>query len=177
MNATELPTDVGGQRAHHTTWTAPNTDGLPDAQNAVVRRRFLADGADFAGKTFTYSDYPRYSEHIEDGAVVIKNAKSAYFEGNNFTRLGYIGFMTRDGVQNTYVVGNRFVDISGTAIQIGDAYSRADSSDFYPPDPKLIQKIMMSETTIYRISALNIDRVPASHGSIPKTWKFEMMRL
>ncbi|REE02019.1 right-handed parallel beta-helix repeat-containing protein [Marinoscillum furvescens] len=125
----------------HTTWLHPSRNGFPDAQNGVLRERFLVDGSTYMGETKTYTDYPKYIEYLDpNGAVVIKNATGIHFEGCAFNQLGYIGILTLDGTQQCRIIGNRFTDISHTAIQLGDDYNRGDREDFYPSDERLLQQ-------------------------------------
>ena len=62
-----------------------------------------------------------------DAAVTVKRANSIHFTECEFTRLGITGLKMVEGVQNSQIVGNRFYDISGNAIAIGDP-------DFTNPD-------------------------------------------
>lgn len=83
-----------------TTWLRPNTtSGHADAQNNHLR-----DIGDL----------------LPEAAVIVKRANSVYFTDCTFTRLGITGLKMVEGVQNSFVVGNHFYDISGGAINIGD---------------------------------------------------------
>ena len=98
--------------------------------NQVQNIRF--EGITFADTTWmkpTYDNVFAVSQnnHIQEGvttmatgAVVVKHANSVWFTGCTFTRLGITGLILRDGVQNSFITGNRFYDISGTAMNIGD---------------------------------------------------------
>ena len=130
-----------GLTFQHTTWLQPNTKGFPDAQNGVQRERFLMDGSPTVNGQKAYDDYPKYYDFLDsNGAVVVKYAHNIRFDGNEFSKLGYLGLLLRDGVQQSAINGNRFVDISHTAVQVGDDYDRGDPQDFYPSDTNLLQK-------------------------------------
>jgi hypothetical protein len=92
-----------GIRFEYTTWLRPSSrNGLSDAQNSYIREPGVS------------------SDILALGAVNVSNANEVVFSGNQFTHLGSIALRTTDGVQDSLVVGNRFVDIAGSAIAIGE---------------------------------------------------------
>lgn len=118
------------QPAHHirfegitfadTTWMAPSTNGgwldgqnnYPDSSGAMV---------------------------MPAAAVEVKRANSLGFLRCTFTRLGSTGINMSQGVQDSPVTGNRFYDLSGGAMNIGE--STKTSADIYnPSDPRLIMR-------------------------------------
>ena len=68
--------------------------------------------------------------------VVCHAAKSIRFERCTFTQLGGAGLDIEFGSQDNVVVGCRFCDISGTAVQVGDVLK----DDHHPDDPRKIVK-------------------------------------
>ncbi len=83
-----------------TTWMRPSTNnGHSDAQDNHIRQ-----GGDF----------------LPTAAVVVKQANAIWFTDCTFTRLGINALQMIDGVQNSFIVGNHFYDISGDAINIGE---------------------------------------------------------
>ena len=91
-----------------TTWLRPNSDhGHADVQNNHIR-----EGKDI----------------LQPAAVVVKKANSVWFTGCTFTSLGITGLQMLDGVQNSFIIGNHFFDISGSAINVGDPAISADNA-------------------------------------------------
>ena len=103
-----------------TTWNRPSTNyGHADAQNNHIREHGVPD-------------------RLPEAAVTVKRANSVRFYGCDFTRMGISALKMVEGVQNSPVVGNRFYDISGSAVNIGDPYT--NNPDNYNPED--IRKIM-----------------------------------
>ncbi len=103
-----------------TTWNRPSTSyGHADAQNNHIREHGLPD-------------------RLPDAAVTVKRANSVRFFGCSFTRMGITALKMVEGVQNSPIRGNRFYDISGSAVNIGDPYT--NNPDNYNPED--IRKLM-----------------------------------
>jgi hypothetical protein len=68
------------------------------------------------------------------GNVAVRAAIGVSFEGNTFTRLGAMGLSIEMGCQSITVRGNRFEDISGGALSIGDVNRPR------PTDPRELTK-------------------------------------
>lgn len=138
----------------HTTWMTPTSDGFPDAQNAVTRHRFSRERTKHLGRTWSYDTHPLFREFIEDGAVTLHRARDVRFTNCTFSRLGYIGLLLRTGCADVRIIGNRFDDISSTAIQIGDGYDRSDRETFYPSDDSaIIRRIEVANNRVTRAGA------------------------
>jgi hypothetical protein len=79
----------------------------------------------------------RHNENLKSPANVLCHAaKSVRFERCTFARLGGAGLDIEFGSQDNAVVGCRFFDIAGTAIQVGDVLR----DDHHPDDPRRIVK-------------------------------------
>ncbi len=103
-----------------TTWNRPSTSyGHADAQNNHIREHGVPD-------------------RLPDAAVTVKRANSVHFTGCSFTRIGITALKMVEGVQNSPVRGNKFYDISGSAVNIGDPYT--NNPDNY--NPQDIRKLM-----------------------------------
>ena len=77
-------------------------------------------------------------DYLPDAAVTVKRANTVNFVGCTFTRMGIMGLKMVDGVQNSRIVGNKFYDISGNAIAIGEPiWTNKDYTN-----PKDIRKLM-----------------------------------
>lgn len=104
-----------------TTWLRPNTEaGHSDAQNNHLR-------------------YPGLEDTLPDAAITIERANTIDFERNEFRRLGITGLKLVGGVQNSTIRGNRFVDLSGSAVTVGEPDYR-DKQVSSPDDPRLWMK-------------------------------------
>jgi hypothetical protein len=68
--------------------------------------------------------------------IVCHAAKSIRFERCTFAKLGSGGIDIEFGAQDNAIVGCRFCDIAGTAVQIGDVLQ----DDHHPDDPRKIVK-------------------------------------
>lgn len=105
----------------HTTWMHPSTEmGLSDAQNNHLR-------------------YPGTPDHLPDAAIMIGYANTVNFERNDFSKLGITGIRMNAGTQNSLVRGNRFYDISGSAISVGQPMTN-DPENYNPSDHRKIMK-------------------------------------
>lgn len=80
-----------------------------------------------------------YTDKLIDGAVTLKKTNSINFTGCVFTRLGSIGLKLVDGAQNSMIIGNKFFDISGGSVAIGEPdYFNEDVAN--PADPAMMMK-------------------------------------
>ncbi|MHA6485017.1 Ig-like domain-containing protein [Paenibacillus sp. strain BS8-2] len=100
------------QRVHHirfeglsfayTTWMWPSTEmGLPDVQNNQLR-------------------YPGQDDRLIEAAVTVKLAHHIVFERNTFSKIGSTGLQMIQGIQDSFIRGNRFYDISGSGLNVGE---------------------------------------------------------
>jgi hypothetical protein len=118
----------------HGSWLRPSEIGLVDAQ-----ANFILDGkklqkrkqGNCEGLGVVHNEYLKSPSNI-----VCHAAKSIRFERCTFTKLGGGGIDIEFGAQDNAMVGCRFYDISGTAIQIGDVLK----DDHHPDDPRKIVK-------------------------------------
>ena len=113
-----------------TTWNRPTEQEVhSDTQSNYLRERLVTNGAD-GGQIY---------DHLADAAVTVKRANTVNFTGCTFTRLGIIGLKLVDGVQNSMITGNKFYDISGSAVAIGEPDWR--NEDYInPSDPNKLMK-------------------------------------
>lgn len=86
----------------HTAWSAPGTDGYVDNQAGILW------------------DPATHLPIRMPSAVRVSRGERIEISGNTFTHLGAGGVELADGTQGTFVVGNRFDDISGGAIFVGE---------------------------------------------------------
>jgi lysophospholipase L1-like esterase len=111
-------------------WLEPSRLGLADVQanfRLFERNLLKRDG----GCTTVHN------EHVKSPAnVVCHAARGVRFEDCTFTRLGGAGLDLEFGTQDSAVVGCRFHDISGTAVQVGDVLK----ADHHPDDRRAIVK-------------------------------------
>ena len=85
-----------------TTWLRPSSkEGHADVQNNHIRQKGIGD-------------------FLVEAAVTVKRANSVCFTNCTFTRLGATALKMVEGVQDSFVTGCHFFDISGGAINIGD---------------------------------------------------------
>lgn len=88
-----------------TAWLRPNSErGHPDAQNNVIRESHK-DGIEFVG---------------EGAALRFVNSRGIVIRDCRFRHLGGIGVLMTGGARDNKIIGNSFVDIAATGIQIGD---------------------------------------------------------
>src|SRR5690606_12168160 len=98
----------------YTTWMRPSTElGHADAQNNHLR-------------------YPGTPDELPDAAVRLELANTIHFRGNDFAKLGITAVRMENGVQNALIEGNRFYDISGSAVNVGQPFSTI--RDVFNPD-------------------------------------------
>ena len=110
------------------TWLQPSRSGHAD-----VQANFLNDPArplQRDGKLTTV-----HNEQLKSPAnVVCRHAQGVFFDRCVFTLLGGAGLDIERGSRDCRVVGCRFWDISGSAIQIGDVLK----NDHHPDDERLV---------------------------------------
>lgn len=105
----------------YTTWMRPSSEyGHSDAQNNYLR----------------YSGTPDY---LPDAAIDLSYANTVNFEGNDFSRLGITAVRMKTAVQNSLIRANRFYDISGNAVSVGEPNS-SDRENYNPADHRKIMK-------------------------------------
>lgn len=102
----------------YNTWMWPSTDwGLSDAQNNILR-------------------YPGTDDRLIEAAVTVRRGHHIVFERNTFSKIGSTALKMVEGVQDSPILGNRFFDISGSAVTVGDITT--SNPDIYAPsDPRL----------------------------------------
>jgi hypothetical protein len=126
----------------YATWLAPSTD---DGYAAVQ-----------AGFRFVGSDIPHAQEDQEKplAHVSFSAAESIRFERNIFTHLGAVGLAFEHGSQNNAIIGNRFHDISGGGVYLGNV------DDHHPDDSRAVVKNnVVKNNDIARIGAEYFDQV------------------
>jgi len=89
------------------------------------------------------------------GAVRIDHAHHVRFSGNRFEHLGGVGLDAAAGTQDLAVVGNRLVDISSTAIQVGEVRQGAQN----PPPADQVDRIQIADDLVDRAGAEHADGV------------------
>ncbi|MBD2844085.1 Ig-like domain-containing protein [Paenibacillus sp. IB182496] len=105
----------------YTTWLRPSSDlGHADAQNNLLRY-----GVD----------------KLPAGAITVEKARHIRFERNTFAKLGIAGIKMVNGVQESQIIGNRFYDLSGSAINVGET-TKHDDEIANPSDPRKLLKHM-----------------------------------
>ena len=110
-----------------TTWNRPTE---VKAHNGN-QNNYLTNETDSTGKLLP--------DRLADAAVTVKRANSVNFVDCTFTRLGIIGLKMVDGVQNSTISGNRFYDISGSAVTIGEP-NWMNQEYTNPSDPRTLMK-------------------------------------
>jgi hypothetical protein len=115
-SATDPVHDVGveGLTFAFAGWDAPSADAGYAAAQAGFHR-----GAEAGPDPLDLERVP--------GAVQIGHARHVRIERATFTHLGGAGLDLTAGAQDIGVVGNRFTDISGTAIQMGEVRQGAQN--------------------------------------------------
>ncbi|WP_080837697.1 Ig-like domain-containing protein [Cohnella massiliensis] len=104
----------------YTTWLHPNGSiGHPDAQNNHIRTNGI--------------------DTLPDAAITVRRANGIVFERNEFSKLGSTALKMVQGVRNSMIRGNKFYDLSGGAVTIGEP-TRNDPAIFDPPDSRLLMK-------------------------------------
>jgi hypothetical protein len=82
------------------------------------------------------------------GNVDVREATDIRFEGDTFTRLGAVGLSVTKGTQDIAVVGNRFEDISGSAVSIGHF------NDHHPANTgEYVKNVSFTDNLVTRIGA------------------------
>lgn len=105
----------------YSTWMRPSTDaGHSDAQNNHLR-------------------YSKTPDQLTPAAVEVELANTVNFTGTTFAKLGITGLRLQNGVQNSRIEGNRFYDLSGGAVNVGQPNS-SDRSVYNPDDVRLSMK-------------------------------------
>lgn len=103
-----------------TTWLRPSSkEGHADVQNNHIRQKGIGD-------------------FLVEAAVTVKRAHSICFTNCTFTRLGITALKMVEGVQNSFVTGCHFFDISGGAINIGDPKTTPEYAN--PTDRRMMMK-------------------------------------
>ncbi len=112
----------------HGSWLLPNKIGFVD-----VQANFLIDWKHPLKRAGGLTNL--HNQHLKcPSNVVCRAAKSVCFERCTFTRLGSGGIDLEFGAQDNTIVGCRFFDISGSAVQVGDVLK----DDHHPDDPRKI---------------------------------------
>lgn len=103
-----------------TTWLRPSSkEGHADVQNNHIRQKGIGD-------------------FLVEAAVTVKRAHSICFTNCTFTRLGITALKMVEGVQDSFVTGCHFFDISGGAINIGDPKITPEYAN--PADRRMVMK-------------------------------------
>jgi hypothetical protein len=114
----------------HGGWLLPNKIGFVDVQANFLQdwKRPLRRAE---GLTTVHNEQVKSPSNI-----VCHAAKSIRFERCTLTKLGSGGIDLEYGAQDNAIVGCRFYDISGSAVQVGDVLK----DDHHPDDPRKIVK-------------------------------------
>ncbi|SDD48066.1 Ig-like domain (group 2) [Paenibacillus sp. UNCCL117] len=136
LEGTTLDTPVDGIHFEgltfsYTTWLRPSSDmGHADAQNNLLRYGI---------------------DKLPIGAVTVEKASHIRFERNEFSKLGIMAIKMVNGVQESLIRGNRFFDISGGAINVGET-TKLDTDISNPSDPrKLLKNVDITNNYIHDI--------------------------
>ena len=105
----------------HAGWLRPNTMGQSDAQNNVIREGNVPP-----------KNIVGAGEQLVGAAVNLKFASSVDFTGNRFEHNGANALNMYAGSQDNTVIGNRFTDLSASAVAVGDylGYSDPNSENY-----------------------------------------------
>jgi hypothetical protein len=125
-----------GIRFEHATWLRPGTnEGYASRQTG-----YLWYG--------TPASNPNTDLDHTPGNVDVQEATNIRFEGDTFTRLGAVGLSVIKGTQDIDIVGNRFEDISGSAVSIGDP------KDHHPAnESEYVKNISFTDNLVTRAGA------------------------
>jgi len=124
----------------HSTWLQPSRIGHPD-----VQANFLPDTEKPLERGGTITTV--HNENLKSpSAILCRAACEIRFEGCTFTRLGGGGIDIERGSRGNAIIGCRFIDIAGTAIQVGDV----GRDDHHPPDPRHVVKDNRVENNLIR---------------------------
>ena len=116
----------------HGNWLRPSKIG-----HCEVQANFIFDSGRKDSFTRTGSIANLHSEYVKSPAnVVCHAAKLIRFERCTFNQLGGAGLDIEFGSQDNMIIGCRFFDIAGSAVQIGDVLK----DDHHPDDPRKIVK-------------------------------------
>ncbi len=136
IEGTTLDTPVDGIHFEgltfsYTTWLRPSSDlGHADAQNNLLRY-----GVD----------------KLPIGAVTVEKAAHIVFERNEFSKIGIMAIKMVNGVQESLIRGNRFFDLSGGAINVGET-TKLDNEISNPSDPrKLLKNVDIENNYIHDV--------------------------
>lgn len=92
---------------------------------------------------------------VPEGAVDVQNAKNIRFERNNFLHISAgAGVCMMNDVQHSQVIGNRFMDMSGTSVVVGHPqhYEIGDGEGKYSPEVEgLCQYINVSNNYVRNV--------------------------
>ncbi len=103
-----------GLAFRHATWLEPSTAaGYPPLQAGVLIR-----GAVQPGTAYWYGDAPRSTP----GAVVLRDSDRLHLRDCSVAHLGAAALEVRAGSDDNVIEGNRFVDLSSSALRLGDVY-------------------------------------------------------
>lgn len=95
----------------YATWYGPNSaNGYASDQSGNMLMGDQYQPNAIGHQKYTYST---------PGNVTLRNAQYISFVGNTFQHLGGVALSLQAGSQNNLIQGNRFLDISSSAIQIG----------------------------------------------------------
>lgn len=96
--------------------------GITFRYNRLSRATTLGSLPGQANKWANEDDMKGASEnqgYLPRAAIEVTNATNVNFERNTFTRLGGIGLALLSGVSNSTILGNKFIDISDSALVAG----------------------------------------------------------
>jgi hypothetical protein len=120
------------------TWLRPST---PDGYASMQA------GVGFVGSPAATAKTP--------GNVVVRAAHGIHFVNDTFTRLGAVGLAFEAGCYENEILGNRFEDISGAAMTIGDVVSGEDA---HPSDSRaIVVRNVVRDNYVTRIGAEYLD--------------------
>ena len=122
-------------------WTRPNDqDGFAEIQANLHLTGANAKIYDTPYWGATWSRMP--------GNISFRTAKNIRFENDAFVHLGGVGLDIGYGSQNNIIIGNRFTDISGTAITLGEV-NNAKTNDAR----QLVKNNQITNNYIHNVAA------------------------
>ncbi len=110
----------------HAGWTRPSESGHIDVQAnfTISREHLIQRGARVSNV---------HDENIKSpSAIVLHAAEAVRFERCTFTKFGSSGIDLEHGARNNIILGCKFHDLSGSAIQVGDVI------DHHPLDRRVV---------------------------------------
>ncbi len=111
------------------TWMRPSTGrGHIANQNNHIR--------DDTGLGLSAGQY----DNAPDGAITVRRTNGIRFTGCDFARIGITALRMTDATKNALVAGNRFYDLSGNAIQVGEPDYTRNTDNYRPTDHRKITK-------------------------------------